>query len=555
MTSKKPKIQIIPLGGLGEIGKNMTVIEYGNDMVLVDAGLAFPDDDMYGIDFVLPDFSYVLENRDKLVAILLTHGHEDHIGALPYLLKQVSVPVYGTRLTMGLVQGKIAEHGFTLHSHSRVVKTGEVIQLGSLSAEYVRISHSIPDAASIAIRTPLGTIFHTGDFKLDQTPVDGNPPDFARLAEIGDEGVLALLSDSTNAERPGFTGSETTVGRNLDAVIAAAKQRVLVASFASNVHRVQQVLNAAYKNGRKLAVVGRSMENVVAISQDLGYLQVPEGSIIDIDDLHRYPANQVVVMTTGSQGEPMSALTRMSTSEHKKVEIVAGDTVVFAATPIPGNEKAVSRTVNNLYRRGADVIYSSNYGVHVSGHAAQEELKLMLNLIRPKYFIPVHGEYRHLVHHAQLAHSLRIPRENTFILDNGSVLEITNNGISAAGRVTAGKVLVDGLGVGDVGNIVLRDRKQLAQDGVIIVVVGIDRDSNEVVAGPDLVSRGFVYVREADGLMDEAKVKIRETLLKCEEKKLTDWAVIKQSVRDVLGRYLFERTRRRPMILPIIMEV
>lgn len=555
MAVRKPKLVIIPLGGLGEIGKNMTVYEYGNDIIVVDAGLAFPDDEMFGIDFVIPDITYLLEHRDRIRGIFLTHGHEDHIGALPYILRTLHVPVYGTRLTMGLVQQKLSEHNLALHEASRTVRPGDVVRAGVFQVEFFRVNHSIPDACGFAIHTPVGLAVHTGDFKFDHTPVDHEVADFHKLAELGDRGVLVLLSDSTNAERPGFTGSESSVGRALADVIGQAKQRVLVATFASNVHRIQQVFLAAHLHQRKVAVVGRSMENVVTVAHELGYLHAPEGTLISVDDIGRFPANQLVILTTGSQGEPMSALARMATAEHKKVEIVPGDTVIISATPIPGNEVSVARTIDNLYRRGAHVVYSREAGVHVSGHGSQEELKLMLSLLRPRFFVPVHGEYRMLVHHAQLAEQVGVSKENILIGENGSVLEFTPQSAAQVGKVQAGRVLVDGLGVGDVGNIVLRDRKQLAEDGVIVVVVAVDRENNAVVSGPDIVSRGFVYVRESENLIEEARGKIRETLERCEERNLSDWSAVKQMVRDVLGRFLYDRTRRRPMVLPIVVEV
>lgn len=555
LASKKTKLSIMPLGGLGEIGKNMTAVECDGDIVVIDCGLAFPDEEMFGVDLVIPDITYLVENRDRVLGILLTHGHEDHVGSLPYVLKSLPIPVFGTRLTLGLVQSKLQEHGLVLHEGSKAVHSGESVRLGCFQGEFFRVNHSIPDACGIALHSPAGVVVFTGDFKFDQTPVDGEVADIARLAELGDQGVLALFSDSTNAERPGYTSSESSVGRALSEVIGAAKQRVILATFASNVHRIQQIVTAAHQHGRKVAVVGRSMENVVGVATDLGYLKIPDGTLVGIDDMRRFPADQMVIISTGSQGEPMSALTRMSTGEHRKVEIVPGDTVVFSATPIPGNEKAVARTVDNLYRRGAQVIYDRAAGVHVSGHGSQEEQKLMLNLVRPKYFIPGHGEYRHLILHARTAESLGFPKENIILAENGSVIEVSAQGAGITGKVTSGKVLVDGLGVGDVGNIVLRDRKQLAEDGVIVVMVAVDRDSNLVVSGPDLVSRGFVYVRESERLMEEAKVRIRETLHRSEEKRLTDWSSVKQSVRDVLGKFLYDRTRRRPMILPIVIEV
>lgn len=554
MAKSQNKVQIIPLGGLGEIGKNMTVFRYGDDIILVDAGLMFPEDDMLGIDLVIPDISYLIENRDKVKAIFLTHGHEDHIGALPYVLKQLDVPVYGTALTLGILQGRLKENGVS--SESLVtIKPGDRVIVGSFRLDFIRVNHSIPDAISIAINTPIGTIIHTGDFKIDHTPVDGQVTEFSKFAEYGDRGVLALLADSTNAERPGFTPSERMVGKTFDDEFRYAKNRIIVATFSSNVHRIQQVIDAAIKYDRKVAVIGRSMINVVSIAREMGYLNAPDGVLIDIDETSNYTADKIVIITTGSQGEPMSALTRMAMNDHKKVDIMPGDTVIISATPIPGNEKLVSRTIDLLYKLGADVIYEKSNGVHVSGHASQEEIKLIHNLVRPKFFIPVHGEFRHLIKHASIAKSLGMASENIVIAENGSVIELTRNSIGINGKVTAGKVLVDGLGVGDVGNIVLRDRRQLSQDGIMIVVVTIDKESCHVVAGPDIVSRGFVYVREAEDLMEEARDKVQAALERCEENGVSEWSLIKSNVRDALGRFLYEKTRRRPMILPIIMEI
>ena len=548
------KVQIIPLGGLGEIGKNMTVFRYGDDMILIDAGLMFPEDDMLGIDLVIPDITYLIENQDKLKAIFLTHGHEDHIGALPYVMKQIDCPVYGTALTLGILQGRLKENGVS-SENLRTIKPGDKVTAGAFKLDFIRVNHSIPDAIAIAINTPIGTIIHTGDFKIDHTPVDGQVTEFNKFAEYGDRGVLALLADSTNAERPGFTPSEKMVGKTFDDEFRYAKNRIIVATFSSNVHRIQQVIDAALKYDRKVAVIGRSMVNVVNIAKELGYLKAPEGEIIDIDETNNYTPDKIVIITTGNQGEPMSALTRMAMNDHKKVDIMPGDTVIISATPIPGNEKLVSRTIDHLYKLGADVIYEKSNGVHVSGHASQEEIKLVHNLVRPKFFIPVHGEFRHLIKHANLAQSLGMPKENIVIAENGSVIELSKTGIGINGKVQAGKVLVDGLGVGDVGNIVLRDRRQLSQDGIMIVVVTIDKENCHVVSGPDIVSRGFVYVREAEDLMDEARDKVQQALEKCEENGVSEWSAIKSTVRDSLGRFLYERTRRRPMILPIIMEI
>ena len=548
------KLQIIPLGGLGEIGKNMTVIRVDDEILVIDAGLMFPDEDMLGIDLVIPDISYLIENKDKIKAIVLTHGHEDHIGALPYVLKKINVPVYGTRLTLGILEGRLKENGVdssNLHS----VMQGDIINVGCFSVGFIRVNHSIPDAVGLSIKTPVGMIVHTGDFKLDYTPIDGKMTDFRRFSDLGNRGVLVLMADSTNSEREGHTPSERTVGAAFDRAFHNARGRIIVATFSSNVHRIQQVIDTAVRYKRHVAVLGRSMVNVVNISLELGYITAPEGTIVDIDEIHNYRMEQMVIITTGSQGEPMSALTRMSMSDHRKVGIVPGDTVIISATPIPGNEKLVSKTIDNLMKLGANVIYGRNQGIHVSGHASREELKLMHNLVRPKFFIPVHGEYHHLVQHARLARELGMPKENIFISENGQILEFTRDKGQVAGKVTAGMVMVDGLGVGDVGNIVLRDRRQLSQDGILIVVVTMNKQTHRVVAGPDIVSRGFVYVRESEALMDEATARVQQALDRCEDEKVKEWAAIKSNVRDALGRYLFEKTRRRPMILPIIMEV
>ena len=548
------KLNIIPLGGLGEIGKNMTAFRYGNDIILIDAGLMFPEDDMLGIDLVIPDITYLIENQDKLKGIFLTHGHEDHIGALPFILKQLDVPVYGTALTLGILEGRLEEAGVST-ANLNVIKSGDRVRAGVFKLEFMRVNHSIPDAIGMAIHTPVGLIVHTGDFKIDQTPVDGQVMELNRFAEYGDRGVLLMMADSTNAERPGYTQSEKFVGETFDNEFRHAKHRIIVATFSSNVHRIQQICDTAVKFRRKVAVMGRSMVNVVNISLKLDYLKVPEGLLIDIDDIRNYSNDQIVVICTGSQGEPMSALTRMSMGENRKVQIVPGDTVIISAAPIPGNEKMVSNTINHLYMLGAEVVYEKANGVHVSGHASQEELKLMHHLVRPKFFMPVHGEYRHLVKHARLAESLGMDPKNIIIAQNGSVVELSRDKICVNGKVMAGKVLIDGLGVGDVGNIVLRDRRQLSQDGIMIVVVGVDSATSQIVSGPDIVSRGFVYVREAEDLMVEAKGRVQEALDKCEERNHTEWSTLKVAIRDSLGRFLFEKTRRRPMIIPIIMEV
>lgn len=554
MSKKNEKLKIIPLGGLNEIGKNITVIEYKDDIILVDCGLSFPEDEMLGIDVVIPDVSYLLKNKDKVKAIVLTHGHEDHIGSLPYILKKIDVPVYGTKLTLGLVERKVKEHdlkNITLN----IIKPGDTIDIGVFSLEFIRTSHSIPDSVAIAINTPLGTILHTGDFKIDYTPINGEVMDFHKFAELGKKGVLVMMADSTNVERAGHTMSESTVGDTFNDIFMTAKQRIIVATFASNIHRVQQIVNAAMMFDRKVAVSGRSMVNVVSVGSELGYLNIPEGMLIDIKDIDKYPDNQLVVITTGSQGEPMSALSRLASSDHRKMELIPGDLVIISATPIPGNEKMVSKVINQLFKKGANVIYEALADVHVSGHACQEELKLMHKLVKPKYFIPVHGEYRHLQQHAELAHNLGSPKENIFVARNGSVIEFTAEGAGFGQSVSAGNILVDGLGVGDVGNIVLRDRRHLSEDGLIVVVVTISKEDGKVMAGPDIISRGFVYVRESEDLMEEARNVVKKVLQECEKNQITDWSTLKSNTKDALRNYLYEKIKRNPMILPIIMEV
>lgn len=548
------KLQIIPLGGLGEIGKNMTAICYGDDIVVIDTGMAFPDDELLGIDYVLNDISYLLENKDKVKAVLITHGHEDHIGGLSYFLKEINVPVFGTRLSLGLAEGRLKENkvgNYTLVP----VNAGEEVKIGGLKVEFIRGGHSISDSVGLAIKTPIGTIVHTGDFKIDQTPVDGKLIDLHRFAALGDEGVLVLMSDSTNAERPGFTPSEKSVGIVLDRKIGEADGRVILATFASSIPRLQQAVDAAVKHNRKIAIQGRSMINVFGICQEMGYLNVPEGSLIDIDEINKLPAHRIMILTTGSQGEPLSALSRMAARDHRKVDIGPGDVVIISATPIPGNEKTVSKTIDSLMRLGAQVIYEKNEGIHVSGHASQEELKMMLNLVRPKYFIPVHGEYRMLRRHAELAEATGVEPKNILIGDNGNIFEFTPTSGAITGRVQAGRVFVDGLGVGDVGSVVLRDRKQLSQDGIIIAILAVSKKTGHVVSGPELVSRGFVYVRDSDAMMAEARKRIETALDSCIPQTSQDWGVIKTKVRDVMGKFLYEKTKRRPMILPIVMEV
>ncbi len=549
------KLLIIPLGGLGEIGKNMTAYVYGNDMIVVDAGLKFPEEEMLGIDIVIPDITFLVENKQKFRGLFLTHGHEDHIGGLAYVLKSLQVPVYATRLTLGLVEGKLREHGILDQAKLIPITNESEIRLGNFTVSCFYVNHSIPDAVGFAIDTPEGVVVQTGDFKFDQTPVDGRHADYAKMTGLGARGVLALLSDSTNAERAGFTMSERTVGATIDDVFRAAAGRVILATFASNIHRLQQVINAAERTGRKVAVVGRSMVNNITVAKDLGYLQVAPSTLIEPDDLSRYDAREVALLTTGSQGEPMSALTRMARATHRKVEIHPGDTVIIASSPIPGNEKSISRTIDQLFRIGAHVIYQSVSGVHVSGHGSQEELKLMLNFIRPKYFVPVHGEFRMQNRHAQLAEATGVNPDNIFIMDIGDVLEFQGGVARLGGKVQAGAVMIDGLGVGDVGNIVLRDRKLLSQDGILVVVVTLSKQTRSVLSGPDIISRGFVYVRESEELLDEASRIVSATLQRLMTDNVSDWSGLKTGVRDALSRYLYEQTRRRPMVLPIIMEV
>ena len=553
MKNERAKIKIIPLGGINEIGKNITAIEYKEDIVIIDCGLKFPDDDMFGIDIVIPDVSYLLKNSEKIKGIFLTHGHEDHIGALPYVLKQLNVPVYGTKLTLGIVETKLKEHGLLSSTELIRVKPKDIIKLSSVSVEFIKTNHSIADSVAIAIHTPLGVVLHTGDFKIDYTPIDGEMMDFARLAEIGRKGVLVMMADSTNVERPGYTMTEKVVGETFNRLFGKANGRIIVATFASNVHRIQQIITAAQKYEKKVAVSGRSMENIVQVAIELGYLEVDKDVLVPIDQIGKYPNDKMVIITTGSQGEPMSALARMAASEHRKIAIIPGDTVIISATPIPGNEKFVSKVVNQLFKKGAEVIYDSVEKIHVSGHACQEELKLMQALVKPKFFIPVHGEYRHLKKHGELAMELGLPEKNLVICENGDVIELTRNYIKKNGSVTSGQVFVDGLGVGDVGNIVLRDRKHLSQDGILTVVVTIEKQTGKVVSGPDIISRGFVYVRESEGLMDEAREIVRSVLKNCEERQITDWATLKSKMRDELREFLYEKTKRKPMILPIIM--
>ena len=555
MKGEKAKVKIIPLGGLNEIGKNMTAIEYKNDIVIIDCGLKFPDEDMFGIDVVIPDITYLLKHKDKVSGIFLTHGHEDHIGALPYVLKQLNVPVYGTKLTLGIVQSKLKEHNLLSTTELITVKPRDVIRLNSVSVEFIKTNHSIADSVAIAIHTPLGAVLHTGDFKVDYTPIDGKLMDFGRIAELGNKGILALMADSTNAERKGFTMSESSVGEVFDKLFLHCTKRIVVATFASNVHRVQQIVNSAIKYNRKIAVCGRSMINMIETARNLGYIECPENIFIDIDMINNYTDEQLVIITTGSQGEPMSALTRMAAGDHRKVKITPNDLVIISATPIPGNEKFVSKVIDDLMQIGAEVVYSSLEDIHVSGHACQEEQKLILALAKPKYFIPVHGEYRQLIAHSETAQSMGIDKDNIIMLSNGRVLEINEDGAEFTSTVPSGRILVDGLGVGDVGSIVLRDRQHLSQDGLIVIVLTMDSSTGEVIAGPDVISRGFVYVRESENLMDDVKSVVRHEIKKCEEKGIRDWSTIKSTTRENLRDYIFAKTKRNPMIIPIIMEV
>ena len=553
--AQKPPIKVYFLGGLNEIGKNFTLYECQGDMVIVDCGLSFPDEDMPGVDSVIPDFAFVEKNRERIRGVVITHGHEDHIGAVPYLMKKLNVPVYGTALTIGLIEGKLKEHNLS-SANLHVTPAGSHIQLGCMDVELIHVNHSIADAVALAIHSPAGTIVHTGDFKIDMTPAEGAMIDLCRFAELGKEGVLALLADSTNAERPGYTQTEQTVNNSLDSLFMRAEgKRIIVATFASSISRVQMIINCAVKYGRKVALSGRSMVNVMGIASELGYLHIPDGVLIDLNLINRYEPGQLVLITTGSQGEPMSALTRMAFSDHRQVAINPNDFIIISARPIPGNEKTVGAVVDELLKQDCTVIYESMYDVHVSGHACQEELKMMQALTKPKYFIPVHGEQKHLRKHAGLAMAMGMPRENIFIGDIGNVLELSEEHMKQLPDVPAGDVLVDGLGVGDVGSIVLRDRKHLSEDGLIVAVCSIDAQSGKVVSGPDIVSRGFVYVRESEALMDEARDLVYNTLEECTREHVRDWSGMKQRIKDELSRFLYQKTRRSPMILPIIMEV
>ncbi len=552
--ARKTPVKIIPLGGLNEIGKNLTVIECSNDIIILDSGIAFPDSEMPGIDLVIPDYNYLEKNAEKIRGIVITHGHEDHIGGLPYMLRKVKAPVYATRLTIGLIEGKLKEHGINGIKLVNVTP-GQTVKLGCMAVEFIRVNHSIPDAVGLAFHTPAGIICHTGDFKVDFTPIDDGVIDLARFAELGNKGVLALMADSTNSERPGYTMSERLVGESFEKLFATADtRRIIIATFASNIHRVQQIINIAERQKRKVAVSGRSMVNVIGKSVELGYLKCPKGILIDIDEIKNYNPEQLVIITTGSQGEPMSALTRMSRNEHRQVNITPKDFIIISATPIPGNEKLVTNVVNELMKSGAEVVYEKMYDVHVSGHACQEEQKLILSLTKPKFFIPVHGEYKHLAKHAETARKLGIAENNIIIASIGDVIETDGVDMKVKGAVQAGRVLVDGLGVGDVGSIVLRDRKHLSQDGLLIAIATVNSPSGEIIAGPDVISRGFVYVRESEELMEDARKLLSSTLRKCFENDITEWNAIKIRMKDVLSNFIYQKTKRNPMILPIIME-
>lgn len=557
LSEEKGNLSIIPLGGVGEIGKNMFAFQYQDEIIVVDAGLKFPDEELLGIDIVIPDYTYLIENKEKIKGLVITHGHEDHIGGVPYLLKHMTIPVYGTKLTLGLVENKLKEHNLSGVIKLNIVQNTQRIKLGDhFEVEFFHVNHSIPDSVGLIIKSPEGMIVHTGDFKLDQTPVDGKVTDYQRLSKLGAQRVLALMIDSTNAEREGYTRSERSVGLTLDDAFATSKNRIIVATFASNVHRIQQIIDSAMKFERKVAVVGRSMLNVIEIARNLGYLTVPDGVIIDIDEINRIPADELVILSTGSQGEPMSALSRMARGSHRNVDIVPGDHVILSATPIPGNEKLVAKTIDLLFKCGADVTYHSSSGIHVSGHASQEELKLMMNMVKPRYIIPVHGEYRMTRAMIDLSEQVGIPEENVILSEIGDVIEFDKGRASITGKVASGNVLIDGLGIGDVGNIVLRDRRLLSQEGIIVVVLTISKKDGSILAGPDVISRGFVYVRESEKLLDDANRVVKDALDRmAADNKMNDWSSVKTIVRDSLGKFVYDKTRRRPMVLPIIMEV
>ncbi|SHH14197.1 ribonuclease J [Clostridium grantii] len=548
-------VKIIPLGGLGEIGKNITVIEYLNEIVVIDCGIAFPDEEMYGVDLVISDIDYLKRNKEKIKGIYLTHGHEDHIGGIPYILKEINVPIYGTKLTIGLIENKLREHDMLSSSKLNIISAEEIVQLENLKIEFIRVTHSIADSCAIAIHTPVGVLLHTGDFKIDYTPIDGKIMNLERFSTLGKNGVLLLMADSTNVEREGHTISEKSIGEALNRIFSGAVGRVIVATFASNIHRMQQIVDASIKYKRKVVFSGRSMENVSKVAMELGYLHIPNEFLISLDDMQTYSNHEITIITTGSQGEPMAALARIAFSSHRKIRIESDDLFIISASPIPGNEKLISRVINQLFRKGIDVIYEDLEEVHVSGHAYKEELKLIHTLVHPKYFMPVHGEYRHLVHHSQLAQNLGMKKENIFIGDIGKILSVSENHAEFCGSVKSGSIFVDGLGIGDVGNIVLRDRKHLAQDGMVTIVVTIERESYSIIAGPDIITRGFIFVKESEELIREVKVIVNEELQRCLDKKIIEWCVLKSNIKKSTERYLFDKTKRRPIILPVIMEI
>lgn len=548
-------VKVIPLGGLGEIGKNITAFEYEDEIVVIDCGIAFPDDDMYGIDMIIPDISYLLENQDKVKGIFITHGHEDHIGAIPYILNQINVPLYATKLTLGIIENKLKEHNLLSSCTLNPVNASDIVKLNHFKMEFIRVTHSIADSCSIAIHTPVGTILHTGDFKIDYTPIDSLPMDLKRIAELGNEGILLLMADSTNVERKGHTLSEKSIGETLIRILSDAKGRVIVATFASNIHRMQQIINASLKYNRKVAFSGRSMLNISQVSRELGYLHIPDEYIIDVKEIDDYKDENITIITTGSQGEPMAALTRIAFSNHRQIKTKPDDLFIISASPIPGNDKLVAKVINELFRKNVDVIYKDLEDIHVSGHAFQEELKIMHSLTTPKYFMPVHGEYRHLKHHADLANKLGMNRNNIFVLETGDVLKLSKDKAEKGAKVKTGSVFVDGLGVGDVGTIVLRDRKNLAQDGMMNIVVTIEKETNSVIAGPDIISRGFVYVKESEELINSVKKIAKQELDRCLENNITEWYALKRNMKKAIERYLYEKTKRRPYVIPIIMEI
>ncbi|MCE5222099.1 MAG: ribonuclease J [Clostridium sp.] len=551
----KSKIKVIPLGGLGEVGKNITAFEYEDEIVIIDCGLAFPDEDLYGIDLVIPDVTYLLKNKDKVKGFFITHGHEDHIGALPYVLKQINTPIYATKLTIGLIESKLQEHNILSDCTLNTVKAGDLVEIGKLKMEFIRTNHSIADSCSIALHTPVGIIVHTGDFKVDFTPIDGEVIDLQRYAQLGKKGVVLLMAESTNALQQGYTMSEKTVGETLESLFAKATGRVIVATFASNIHRVQQIANASVKNGRKIAFNGRSMEKISEVARTLGYLFIPEEMIIDLNDIKKYPNEKITIITTGSQGEPMAALTRIASGTHRSIQIEKGDTIIISATPIPGNQKAVSNVINDLTEKGASVIYNAIKDIHVSGHACEQELILIHALLKPKFFMPIHGEYKHLIGHAKIAENMGMNKSNIFILETGEILEVSRNKAQISGKVPSGRILIDGIGVGDVGNIVLRDRKNLAEDGIITVVIAIDRENKIILSGPDIITRGFVYVRDSEQLIRDIRGIVIKSVERCFNNNIAEWSEIKNTIRREVDSFVYTKMKRKPMILPVLTEI